>query len=153
MEWSHMAIPAGLEPATHRLTAYCSANWAKVPYLMNLGIEPKFSPLKGDDLTYWWLVKQSEVYIHWSSSSLMSVFHGLGFLRYPPYYRYTHNVGKCLHSHHLNLRLLHRLVRWAGLEPTIPCLKGKCLTNLATSAYGALGLTRTADLSLIRRIL
>jgi hypothetical protein len=31
---------------------------------MNLGIEPKFSPLKGDDFTYRRLVKQSEVYIH-----------------------------------------------------------------------------------------
>ena len=27
------------------------------------------------------------------------------------------------------------LVRRTGLEPTIPCLKGKCLTNLATGAY------------------
>ena len=26
------------------------------------------------------------------------------------------------------------MVRRAGLEPTIPCLKGKCLTNLATGA-------------------
>ena len=44
----------------------------------------------------------------YSATTYLSVFHGLGFLRYPPYYRYTHNVGKKLHSQHLNLRLLHR---------------------------------------------